>query len=108
MTFAIIRIVLLEIINLNVNYTEVFMMKLTQHAQTRMAQRGISFDDISLVLDYGKEMFTKGAIYYILTKKNIVKHQKSEPRLKFKKLSGLRVIVSTRDYSVITAYRSKS
>lgn len=87
-------------------HTQTMAMSLTRHAISRMAQRGIKPKDVELVLDYGKEIYAKGAILYVLGSKEIKKYQKTEPALK--NLKGLKVVVSTHDYIVITAYRNKS
>lgn len=85
-----------ELLQLQVN--------LTDHAVQRMSQRGIAKNDVELVMDYGKEIFAKGAVYYVIGKKEIKKYGKQEPRLK--KLEGMRVITSTDDTKVITTYRN--
>lgn len=88
------------------HHTQGMAISLTNHAISRMAQRGIKLKDVELVLDYGREMYAKGAILYVLSKKEIEKHQKTEPKLK--NLRGLKVVVSTHNYTVITAYRNKN
>lgn len=88
------------------SHAQSMAMSLTRHAINRMAQRGIKPKDVELVLDYGREIYAKGAILYVLSKKEIEKHQKTEPKLK--NLRGLKVVVSTHDYTVITAYRNKN
>ena len=62
-----------ELLQLQVN--------LTDHAVQRMSQRGIAKNDVELVMDYGKEIFAKGAVYYVIGKKEIKKYGKQEPRL---------------------------
>ncbi len=77
---------------------------LTEHATQRMSQRGIRASDIELVMDYGKEIFAKGAVHYVLGKKEVKKYLKQEPRLK--ELEGIRVITSTQNCDIITVYRN--
>lgn len=84
--------------------TKDVVINLTHHAVSRMSQRGIGIHDIGLVLDYGREVFSKGVIYYVLSQKEIERHKKTEPKLK--ELRGISVLVSTHDYRVITVYRN--
>lgn len=86
------------------NETQLFKSNLTEHAIQRMSQRGIKANDIELVMDYGKEIYAKGVIYYVLGKKEVKRYSKQVPRLK--QLEGIRVITSTHNCDIITVYRN--
>lgn len=78
--------------------------KLTNHASKRISQRGISTQDIELVLEFGRQVRSRGAVFYVIGKKEIERYYKIEPRLS--ELNGLQVITSGEDV-VITVYCNK-
>jgi len=78
---------------------------LTHHAKTRMDGRGIASHTIQMVLEFGREIRAKGAIFHVIGKWEIQQFQKLEPRLK--DLEGVQVL-TTEDGRVITAYRNRN
>lgn len=77
----------------------------TFHAETRMSQRGICFDTLDLILQFGRKIRSKGAIFYVIGKKEIVKYSKIEPKIK--DMEGMQVLTN-HEGTVITTYRNKN
>ena len=76
----------------------------TQHADQYIGKRGISPQAIELVLEFGRQVRSRGAIFYVIGKKEIERYHKIEPRLA--DLNGVQMITSEEDV-VITAYCNK-
>ena len=81
--------------NLNISY----------HAKKQMKRRGISSEAIWKVLEFGREVFTRGAIVYVLGRKEI-EHFKNVG-INLIGLNGLQVVCGE-DLSVITVYRNRN
>lgn len=77
---------------------------ISNHAEFRMNQRGICQESIDLVLSFGRQIYARRAIFYVIGKKEITKHSNIEPKLKL--LEGLQV-VSANDGTILTAYKNK-
>ena len=43
----------------------------TTHALTRMAQRGFNDDQIALVLKYGRVIYAKGIVFFVVGRKEV-------------------------------------
>lgn len=78
---------------------------ISNHAEFRMNQRGICQESIELVLEFGRQIYARRAIFYVIGRKEIAKHADIEPKLKL--LEGLQV-VSASDGTVLTAYKNKN
>lgn len=76
------------------------------HAQARMGLRGITEEAIDLVLKFGREIRAKGAIFYVLGKREIQKFQTINPTIQA--LEGVQVVTSVQDGTIITVYRNKN
>ena len=76
----------------------------SNHAQRRMDMRGINQKTIDLVLKFGREVRTRGALFYVIGKKEIHQFYKQEPLLK--DMEGIQVL-TTKDGVIITTYRNK-
>jgi hypothetical protein len=75
---------------------------LTNHAQTRASQRGITFDMIQLTIRFGKLIMKQGLRYYVMTKNHLEKFDlKTRDRVR-----NMVVIVSS-DHAVITCYKNE-
>ena len=71
-----------------------------------MNLRGITKEAIDIVLKFGREIRAKGAVFYVLGKREIQKFQKINPNLKA--LEGVQVVTSIEDGTIITVYRNKN
>ena len=79
-------------------------LKLSSHAKTQMKRRGISSEAVRMVLKFGREVFTRGAIVYAVGRKEI-EHFKNIG-INLVGLNGLQVVCGE-DLSVITVYRNR-
>lgn len=77
----------------------------TGHAITRMAQRGLSKDDLDYVMKHGRRSYNAGACAYFLGKRHIPKEDLRQDR--YRRLQGTCVLVDSRGEEVITVYRNK-
>lgn len=75
-------------------------LKYTQHAVLRMSQRGISKEDIALVIQKGTWHRKTGVIFIIMRQKNI--KTKDEERLK-----NLTVVLAKDGSNILTVYKNK-
>ena len=74
----------------------------SRHSFLRASQRGIKKESIQVALQYGKDVYKQGFIFYILGENNI-------PPALYKdraKLKNIVVVVSGDSNQVITCYRS--
>lgn len=78
---------------------------ISTHAEFRMNQRGICQESIELVLEFGRQIYARRAIFYVVGKKEIARYSDREPKLKL--LEGLQVI-SANDGTILTAYKNKN
>lgn len=78
---------------------------ITFHAEMRMNQRGICTDTLELILQFGRKIRSKGAIFYVIGKKEIQRYCQIEPKLR--DMEGMQVLTSL-EGSVITTYRNKN
>lgn len=80
-------------------------LPLTTHARLRMQQRRIDLDMIELVIQFGREVCTRGAIVYALGRNEVTKAAKDGQKLSH--LEGIHVVTSHEDGSVLTVYRNR-
>lgn len=73
------------------------------HFQKRIAQRGLSQDDVDFVLAYGVEIHRAGAVHFLLRGKDIPDNFQRE----YGRLIGTTILVATRWDTQITAYRAQ-
>ena len=78
---------------------------ITYHAEMRMCQRGICADTLELILQFGRKIRSKGAIFYVIGKKEIQRYCQVEPKLR--NMEGMQVL-TTHEGTVITTYRNKN
>lgn len=77
----------------------------TDHAEQRMAQRNLSFDDVMFVLKYGKCYHRAGAMFFYLRGKDIPQRRQRDKRIS--KLEGATVILSRDAPAILTVYRNR-
>jgi hypothetical protein len=84
------------------NKSEELCFQHTDHSFKRSRQRNISNEDIALVIEYGREYFKQGLIYYVLGEKSIpdTLNLKQKPK-------NIIVIVSGNSNCLVTCYRAK-
>ena len=76
---------------------------LTQHACTRMQQRGIRKSDVELVLQYGRCIHARGVVFHVIGHKEVARW--AALNIDLSPLAGVQVL-ATRDGVVVTTYRS--
>lgn len=82
-------------------------ISITDHSRTRLSQRGITESMLQLAFEYGREVFTKGAICMIVGRKEV--ELQMERGIDLRSVEGLHVICPTRTYGlVVTAYRNRN
>ncbi len=74
---------------------------ISRHAAQRLAQRGISLEDVHLVLRLGRKLHRTGATFYFFGRRQIPRGLERE----LERLVGTTLIVS--DGRLITAYHNK-
>jgi hypothetical protein len=83
----------------------VYCSMMTRHASTRMKLRGIRPEVIELVLEYGRAVFTRGAIVYAVGHKEVRRYLKDG--IDLSECDGIHIVCSI-DGSVLTVYRNRS
>lgn len=78
-------------------------LPLTDHAQMRMGQRGISERCVAMVLRYGRTVHARGAAYRVIGHKEVARC--AELGIDVSEADGVHVLVAP-DGSVVTAYRN--
>lgn len=78
---------------------------LTKHATVRMGQRSISPEVIESVVDFGRVVYTRGAIIHAIGRKE-VEHYRQED-IDLSDSEGVQVVCSM-EGAVLTAYRNHS
>lgn len=73
------------------------------HFQKRIAQRGLSQDDVDFVLAYGVEIHRAGAVHFLLRGKDIPDNFQRQ----YSRLIGTTILVAERWETQITAYRAQ-
>lgn len=87
------------------NQTGGFFLKLSKHARNKMSRRGISKAAILAALDYGRIIYTRKAMFFILGRKQIKKCLKAGINLS--RFNGIQVLCAE-DGTIITMYKNKS
>jgi len=78
-------------------------MALTLHAEERISERGFSEQLVFLVMEYGKEFFKQGLVFYGMLDKNIPSSLSAKLK---KKLKNLVLVVDPNNAKIITMYRA--
>ena len=79
--------------------------KLTKHASKRMSQRRIPATAIDLVIEYGRVVFTRGAMIYAIGRNEVKQYKIEKAEISY--CEGVQVVCSM-DGVVLTAYRNQS
>ncbi|MCB9422242.1 MAG: DUF4258 domain-containing protein [Ardenticatenaceae bacterium] len=78
----------------------------TGHAEQRMAQRNLSWEDVQIVLMCGQRFHKAGAIFIYLRSRDIPDELQSDNR--FSRLEGTTIVVSRDEPGLIlTVYRNR-
>jgi len=80
-------------------------LQLTRHAKQRQRSRGIKSDAIDAVLEYGREVYTRGALIYAIGKREI--KEQLRRGLNLSAYNGIQVLCSSDGGCVITVYRNR-
>jgi len=80
------------------------MFQLTQHAQSRIQQRGLSPDEVDYIINHGKIFYRAGAVFYYLRDKDIPGQDRNEKGIS--RLAGT-AVVATQEKTVITVWRKR-
>jgi hypothetical protein len=75
----------------------------SDHAEKRMAQRNVSFEDIDFVLEFGRKLHKAGAVFIFLRKCDIPRKE----RQVYERLEGTMVVLSRETNTIITVYRNR-
>ena len=78
-------------------------MRLSRHATQRARSRGLSKDDLGLVLRYGRSCYVRGAEILFVGRRETRTHT-AVARLS--KVEGVHVVCTNDDGAVITVYRN--
>jgi hypothetical protein len=77
---------------------------LTRHAESRAARRGIRAEAVELALEYGRVVYTRGAVVHAIGKKEIARW--AAVGLDLSPYDGIQVVCSI-DGAVLTVYRNR-
>ena len=78
----------------------------SDHALRRMAQRGISEQEIHYVCQYGRCYHVAGSVYFFLGRKDIPDRDRNDPSVQ--RLEGTTVLVDRSNTAVVvTVYRNR-
>jgi hypothetical protein len=75
----------------------------SHHAEKRMAQRNISFEDIVFVLEHGRKLHKAGAVFFFLRRCDIP----GQRWQRCGRLEGTTVVLSRETATIITVYRNR-
>ena len=78
--------------------------RLSEHAQTRMYQRGYRRTDLDLAIDYGRDVYTRDGLIFAIGRYEIEFWW--DVGVKLDRLNGMQVVVSTDYPLVLTVYRN--
>ena len=79
------------------------MVKFSEHAQIRCAQRQIDPESLAFIKKHGQKIRRTGIMFYFLGRRNIPQDLRADDR--FAKLEGVTLLISA-DGTLITAYRN--
>lgn len=77
---------------------------LTDHCLERMRERGFTYRHLLMAIEYGKEYFKQGLIFFAASSKKLPKRLSSFDK---HKLNDLVVVVSS-DATIVTCYKSEN
>jgi hypothetical protein len=77
----------------------------TDHAQTRMSHRGLTRWDLEAVVDYGREVWQRGSVTFVVGRREVVAARACGVDLRH--VEGVHVVCAKRSMVVLTAYRNR-
>jgi len=80
---------------------DITRVRISRHAARRLAQRGISLEDVNIVLRLGQRLHRTGATFYFFGRRQVPRGLERQ----LERLVGTTLIVA--DGQLITAYRNK-
>lgn len=80
-------------------------MFLSDHAQTRTAQRNLSNADIDFIVKHGERLHRTGVVFYQLHAQSIPRDLPGNHR--YRRLVGSTVMLCSCEKTIITAYRNR-
>lgn len=90
---------------MNYNCSANIQTRLTQHASERMIHRCISSEVIESVIDYGRVIYTRGAIVHAIGRKEVERYR--HENIDISACEGVQVVCS-KEGTVLTVYRNQS
>ena len=81
-------------------------MELSTHAKERARARGISREDIELVVEYGRHYYARGAKIWFLGRRDVKQGTREDVRLR--DLVGIHLVCSGDGSTIVTTYRNKN
>jgi hypothetical protein len=84
------------------NGTTIAATPVSDHARRRMQQRGIRPEAVKACLDFGRRVYSRGALFLVMGRREVASARRAGIRLD--SLLGLQVLV--RDGTVVTVYRN--
>ena len=79
--------------------------RLTQHATVRMAHRSISSEVIESVIEFGRVVFTRGAMIHAIGRKEVERYRQED--IDLSDCEGVQVVCSL-EGTILTVYRNHS
>ena len=76
----------------------------SEHAQVRLQQRGISQQNLIAVLRYGRCVHARGANIHVIGKKEIRRYEREG--IDLDGMNGLHVVCNVQDKVIMTAYKN--
>ncbi len=78
---------------------------LSRHAESRMGHRGIPSEAVEMVMNYGRIVYTRGAIIYAIGR-NEVAEALAKDHIHLEEFEGVQVVCATDDDRILTVYRN--
>ena len=91
--------------NLKTDSDNALRKALSDHAQRRMNARNLGLKAIKAALDFGRIVYTKGAIIYVIGKKEVRRFKRSG--IDLRRFEGVHVVCAPSG-KIITTYRNRS
>jgi len=85
-------------------FAETDYLELSAHAAQRMSQRGLHVWQVELVLEYGREIHSRRAVFHVVGRKEIELYGSKVPELR--KLDGVQVVAHSNSEIILTVYRN--
>lgn len=80
-------------------------LDITEHARKRMAQRNVSENEVSFILEHGQMTHCAGAILVTCRRKDIPKNKLVLDE--FRRLDGVTIVMSRENSAIMTVWRNR-